>query len=72
MLFGPDYEKINGRLLDSLIYGIISTPLYNSNSPTLDEALNTGQVSIIQSDSRRTQRGLTTACTNMTPITFSG
>ncbi len=53
MLFGPDYENINSRLLDSLIYGIISTPLYNSNSPTLDEALNTGQVSIIQSDSLR-------------------
>ena len=53
MLFGPDYEKINSRLLDSLIYGIISTPLNNSNSPTLDEALNTGQVSIIQSDSLR-------------------
>lgn len=53
MLFGPDSEKINNRLLDSLIYGIISTPLYNANSPTLDEALNTGQVSIIPSDSLR-------------------
>jgi len=53
MLFSPGYQQVNSRLLDSLIYGIISTPLYNSNSPTLDEALNTGQVSIIQSGSLR-------------------
>ncbi|MCF6170713.1 MAG: DUF6090 family protein [Bacteroidales bacterium] len=53
MLFGPDYEQQNTRLLDSLIYGIISTPLFNSNSPTLDEALNTGQISLLQSDSLR-------------------
>ena len=53
MLFGPDYEQVNSRLLDSLIYGIISTPLYNSSSSTLDEALNTGQISILPSDSLR-------------------
>ena len=50
MLFGPNYKQINSRLLDSLIYGVISTPLYNFNSSTLDEALNTGQVSIFQSN----------------------
>ncbi len=53
VLFGPEYEKTDSRLLDSLIFGIISTPLYDSNSPTLDEALNAGQVSIIQIDSLR-------------------
>jgi uncharacterized protein DUF6090 len=53
MLFGPDYKQVNSRLLDSLIYGFISTPLFDSNAPTLDEALNTGQVSILASDSLR-------------------
>ncbi|MFK5856289.1 MAG: DUF6090 family protein [Bacteroidota bacterium] len=53
-MFGPKFETKNSKLLDSLLYGIISTPLYEYNSATLDEALNTGQISILQSDSLRT------------------
>ncbi|MFK5891100.1 MAG: DUF6090 family protein [Flavobacteriaceae bacterium] len=52
-MFGPKYKLKNSRLLDSLIYSVISTPLYNANSTTLNEALNTGQISILQSDSIR-------------------
>lgn len=53
-LFGPDYKINDPKLLDSLLFSVISTPLYDTfNSATLDEALNTGQVSILQSDSLR-------------------
>jgi len=53
-MFGPDYKTINSKLLDSLLYGYLSTPLYDFNTASLDEALNTGQISILQSDSLRT------------------
>jgi Family of unknown function (DUF6090) len=53
MIFGPKYKLKNSRLLDSLMYSIISTPLYNSNSTTLNEALSTGQISLLKSDSIR-------------------
>lgn len=49
-LFGKDTAFIDVKLMDSLLYGLISTPIYISNSSTLDEALSTGQVSILSSN----------------------
>jgi len=53
-LISSDYTSKNEKLVDSLLYGLISTPLYEFNASTLEEALNTGQISILQSDSLRT------------------
>ncbi len=52
-LFGPDYHTLDERYVDSLLYSIILTPIYDYSTATLDEALNTGLVSIIRSDSLR-------------------
>lgn len=54
IMFSPEFETKSSKLLDSLLYGLISTPSYNFNSASLDEALNTGQISILPSDSLRT------------------
>jgi len=53
-MFGPDYKEKSSKLLDSLLYGLISTPLYEFNESTLTEGLNTGQISSLPSDSLRT------------------
>jgi len=52
-LIGSDYTTKGEKLVDSLLYGLISTPLFNFNASTLEEALNTGQISILPSDSLR-------------------
>lgn len=52
-LFGKDTIAVDIKLMDSLLYGLISTPIYISNSSTLDEALSTGQVSILSSSKLR-------------------
>lgn len=52
-MFGPDYHQMDSNMVDSLLYGLLTTPGYEHHSATLDEALNTGQVSIINSDSIR-------------------
>ncbi len=53
-LISPNYTTKDEKLVDSLLYGLISTPLYEFNASTLNEALNTGQISILPSDSLRT------------------
>jgi len=52
-LFGPDYQKIDDKLMDSLLFGFISSPIFDFNSATLNEALNTGKISLIESDTIR-------------------
>ena len=52
-LFNDDYANNNIRTVDSLISDLLYTPSFNYKSSTLDEALNSGIVSLIQSDSLR-------------------
>lgn len=54
-LFNRDYTNSNIRTVDSLISDLLFTPSLNYKSSTLDEALNSGIVSLIQSDSLRDQ-----------------
>jgi hypothetical protein len=54
-LFGDDYVIHNIRIVDSLISELLYTPYLKYKSSTLDEALNSGIVSLIQSDSLRDQ-----------------
>ncbi len=50
-MFSTQYLEKDIRLIDSLLYDLLVTPNYEFSSSTLDEALNTGRVSIIRSDS---------------------
>ncbi|PWI30981.1 hypothetical protein DI383_05980 [Flavobacteriaceae bacterium LYZ1037] len=55
ILFNDEYTNNNIRTVDSLIYDLLYTPRFNYKSSTLDEALSSGIVSLIQSDSLRDQ-----------------
>ena len=52
-LFGSNYKDKNIRTVDSLIYSVLSVPKFNYKSSTINEALNSGTVSLIASDSLR-------------------
>lgn len=52
-LFDDAYAKHNIRTVDSLISDLLYTPHLDYKSSTLDEALNSGIVSLIKSDSLR-------------------
>jgi hypothetical protein len=51
--FGYDYDQKDIKTVDSLIYPMLITPVFKRQSHTLDEALNSGSISLIESDSLR-------------------
>lgn len=52
-MFGEDYKNTNPRTLDSLIYYAIGSNSIDINLGTISEGLNTGKISLIQSDTLR-------------------
>jgi hypothetical protein len=50
-MFNMDTETLNSRILDSLIYDVMTTNKIDINIGTLTEGLNTGKIALIQSDS---------------------
>lgn len=50
-MFNTDAETLNSRILDSLIYDVMTTNKIDINIGTLTEGLNTGKIALIQSDS---------------------
>lgn len=52
-LFGTNYKDKNVRTVDTLIYSVLSLPKFNYKSSTINEALNSGTVSLISSDDLR-------------------
>ncbi|WP_375325385.1 hypothetical protein [Flagellimonas sp. GZD32] len=52
-LMGEDFTDKNQQTVDSLIYSILTSPNLSHKSSTLNEALSSGEVSLIASDSLR-------------------
>ncbi|WP_282043664.1 hypothetical protein [Winogradskyella flava] len=50
---GNDYGNKNEKIIDTLIYSVLASPSLNYKSSTLDEALSSGAISLIVSDSLR-------------------
>ncbi|GAA4815923.1 DUF6090 family protein [Litoribaculum gwangyangense] len=50
-LIGNDYSDVNPRLVDSLVFDLLSTPTYNFSTAVLKEALSTGEVASFENDS---------------------
>ncbi|WP_400076937.1 DUF6090 family protein [Winogradskyella sp. R77965] len=50
---GNDFTNTNEKTIDTLIYSVLESPNLNYKSSTLDEALSSGAISLIASDSLR-------------------
>ena len=50
---GNDFTNTNEKTIDTLIYSVLGSPSLSYKSSTLDEALSSGAISLIASDSLR-------------------
>ncbi len=61
-LITTDYKDLNERMLDSLMFGVFTTPRYDFNASVLSEAISTGEVANFKSDPLKNSiYGLTTS-----------